>query len=119
MHGTVDEKTDVYAFGVLLLELISGRAALDESHNSVVMWAKPLLLSKSITEIVDPSLDGVYDWEQLSRVVMVASLCIHQNSSERPQMSQAVRMLQGDEGILQSKKKFQKGLHSEEHTPWR
>ncbi|KAK6130386.1 hypothetical protein DH2020_035891 [Rehmannia glutinosa] len=108
MHGTVDEKTDVYAFGVLLLELISGRAALDESHNSVVMWAKPLLLSKSITEIVDPSLDGVYDWEQLSRVVMVASLCIHQNSSERPQMSQAVRMLQGDEGILQSKKKFQK-----------
>lgn len=38
MHGIVDEKTDVYAFGVLLLELISGRPALDESRNSVVMW---------------------------------------------------------------------------------
>ncbi|KAI3469472.1 hypothetical protein Pfo_026135 [Paulownia fortunei] len=108
MHGTVDEKTDVYAFGVLLLELVSGRPALDESHNSVVMWAKPLLLSKSITEIVDPSLDGGHDWEQLSRMVMVASLCIHQNSTERPQMSQVVRMLKGDEGILQSKQKFQK-----------
>ncbi|KAK6160651.1 hypothetical protein DH2020_004032 [Rehmannia glutinosa] len=106
MHGTVDEKTDVYAFGVLLLELISGRSALDESHNSVVMWAKPLL--KSITEVVDPLLDGIYDWDQFSRMVMVASLCIHQDSTERPQMSQVVRMLKGDESILQGKKKFQK-----------
>lgn len=38
MHGIVDEKTDVYAFGVLLLEIVSGRPALDEAHNSVVMW---------------------------------------------------------------------------------
>ncbi|PIM98849.1 Serine/threonine protein kinase [Handroanthus impetiginosus] len=108
MHGIVDEKTDVYAFGVLLLELVSGRPALDESHNSVVMWAKPLLLSKNIADMVDPVLGSNYDWEQLNRVVMVASLCIHQNSTDRPQMSQVVRMLKGDEGILQSKKKFQK-----------
>lgn len=47
-----------------------------------------MLLSKSIEEIVDPSLDGDYDWDQLSRMVMVASLCIHQNSTDRPQMSQ-------------------------------
>ncbi|KAK4483270.1 hypothetical protein RD792_010455, partial [Penstemon davidsonii] len=89
INGTVDEKTDVYAYGVLLLELLSGRPALDEAHNSVVMWAKPLLISKSISELVDPSLDGVYDWEQMNRVVMVASLCIQQTSIERPQMSQA------------------------------
>ncbi|KAL8515463.1 hypothetical protein ACS0TY_014234 [Phlomoides rotata] len=108
LHGTVDEKTDVYAFGVLLLELISGRPAIDDSHKSVVMWAKPLLLSKSIGELVDPALGGDYDWDELSRMVMVSSLCIHQNSTDRPQMSQVVRMLQGDEGILQSKAKFQK-----------
>ncbi|KAL6532292.1 hypothetical protein OROGR_014262 [Orobanche gracilis] len=108
MHGTVDEKTDVYAYGVLLLELISGRPALDESHNSVVMWAKPLLFSKSITEIVDPSLDGVYDLDQLNRVVAVASLCIHQSSTDRPLMSQVVRMLKCDDSMSQDKKKFQK-----------
>ncbi|KAL6548440.1 hypothetical protein OROGR_008861 [Orobanche gracilis] len=108
MHGTVDEKTDVYAFGVLLLELISGRPALDESHNSVVMWAKPLLFSKSITEIVDPSLDDVYDLDQLNRMVAVASLCIHQSSTDRPLMSQVVRMLKGDDSMSQNKKKFQK-----------
>lgn len=38
MHGIVDEKTDVFAFGVLLLELISGRRALDYSQQSLVMW---------------------------------------------------------------------------------
>jgi len=37
-HGVVDEKTDVFAFGVLLLELISGRKALDSSQHSLLMW---------------------------------------------------------------------------------
>lgn len=38
MHGIVDEKTDVYAFGVLLLELITGRKAVDEQQQSVIIW---------------------------------------------------------------------------------
>jgi len=38
LHGIVDEKTDVFAFGVLLLELISGRRALDYSQQSLVLW---------------------------------------------------------------------------------
>ncbi|XP_009772472.1 receptor-like cytosolic serine/threonine-protein kinase RBK2 isoform X1 [Nicotiana tabacum] len=108
MHGIVDEKTDVYAFGVLLLELISGRPALDESRNSVVMWAKPLLLGKKHNEIVDPSLGDAYDSEQLNQILMVASLCIQQDSADRPSMSQVEQMLIGDDGILQSKKKFKR-----------
>ena len=39
MHGIVDEKTDVFAFGVLLLEIITGRRAVDTaSRQSIVMW---------------------------------------------------------------------------------
>lgn len=38
MHGIVDEKTDVFAFGVLLLELVTGRRALDYAQQSLVLW---------------------------------------------------------------------------------
>ena len=38
MHGIVDEKTDVFAFGVFLLELISGRKPVDGSHKSLLSW---------------------------------------------------------------------------------
>ena len=40
MHGVVDEKTDVFAFGILLLELISGRRAVNSSQQSLLMWVR-------------------------------------------------------------------------------
>ncbi|KAL2341193.1 hypothetical protein Fmac_009133 [Flemingia macrophylla] len=71
MHGIVDEKTDVYAYGVLLLELITGRQALDSSQKSLVMWAKPLLSANKIKELVDPVLEGAYDEEQMKLVLEI------------------------------------------------
>jgi len=57
MHGIVDEKTDVFAFGVLLLELITGRRALDYSQQSLVIWVS--LVSSPL----------FYDIHQLSKRV--------------------------------------------------
>ncbi|KAI4368304.1 hypothetical protein MLD38_016878 [Melastoma candidum] len=105
MHGIVDEKTDVYAYGVLLLELITGRQALDSTQKSLVMWAKPLLATNNVKAIIDPSLNGVYDSEEMDRIVLVASLCINQSSVHRPEMSQIVRILRGDECCLDQAKK--------------
>ncbi|CAL0325827.1 unnamed protein product [Lupinus luteus] len=76
----VDEKTDVYAYGVLLLELITGRQALDSSQKSLVMWAKPLLSTDNIKELVDPCLNDDYDEEQMKYMILTASLCIDQSS---------------------------------------
>ncbi|KAK8984114.1 hypothetical protein V6N11_029442 [Hibiscus sabdariffa] len=76
MHGVVDEKTDVYAFGVLLLELITGRQAIDSSQQSIVMWAKPLIREDKMKELVDPILDNAYDPEQLQRIAATASICV-------------------------------------------
>ncbi|KAH6814003.1 Protein kinase family protein [Perilla frutescens var. frutescens] len=89
MHGIVDEKTDVFAFGVLLLELITGRRALDYSQQSLVIWAKPLLKKNKIHELIDPSLAENYDAMQMNLVILAASLCVQQSSIKRPRMSQA------------------------------
>ncbi|XVF72502.1 hypothetical protein PTKIN_Ptkin12aG0126100 [Pterospermum kingtungense] len=88
MHGIVDEKTDVFAFGVLLLELVTGRRALDYSQQSLVLWAKPLLKKNDIRELIDPSLGEDYNTRQMNLVLLAASLCIHHSSIRRPQMSQ-------------------------------
>ncbi|KAF7804792.1 receptor-like cytosolic serine/threonine-protein kinase RBK2 [Senna tora] len=91
LHGIVDEKTDVFALGVLLLELVTGRRALDYSQQSLVLWAKPLLKKNDIRELVDPSLDLVHEFEcgQINVVLLAASLCIRKSSIRRPTARQA------------------------------
>ncbi|CAK9158567.1 unnamed protein product, partial [Ilex paraguariensis] len=88
MHGIVDEKTDVFSFGVLLLELITGRRALDDLRQSLVLWAKPLLDNNKTKELVDPSLGDNYNPEEMDHVILTASLCIEQTPILRPRMSQ-------------------------------
>ncbi|TYJ14414.1 hypothetical protein E1A91_A10G117100v1 [Gossypium mustelinum] len=111
MHGIVDEKTDVYAFGVLLLELITGRRAVDSSQKSLVIWAKPLIAENKINELVDPALGNNYDLDQLKCAIATASICINQSSIDRPQMSQVVGMLKGDPKCLEMLKEQEKCPH--------
>ncbi|KAL6873487.1 hypothetical protein ACP4OV_013569 [Aristida adscensionis] len=101
MHGIINEKTDVFAYGVLLLELVTGRKAVDSSRQSLVIWAKPLLDSNKIKELVDPSLGNEYDPEEMVYILAVASLCIHHSSISRPSMKSVVRFLKGDRASLE------------------
>ncbi|KAB2014814.1 hypothetical protein ES319_D09G253500v1 [Gossypium barbadense] len=107
-HGIVDEKTDVYAFGVLLLELITGRQAIDNSHQSIVTWAKPLIRENKMDELVDPTLVDAYDSDELHRIAATASICVHQTAANRPQMSQVVDILKGDLSSLEMLKQREK-----------
>ncbi|KAH9623084.1 hypothetical protein KSS87_001564 [Heliosperma pusillum] len=92
-HGIVDEKTDVFAFGVLLLEIISGRKSVDSCHQSLRTWAKPFLNKGVIENLIDPRLESAYDDIQIRRLAFVASLCIRSSPAWRPTMSEALEIL--------------------------
>ncbi|KAF3452838.1 hypothetical protein FNV43_RR03271 [Rhamnella rubrinervis] len=93
MHGIVDEKTDVFAYGVLLLEIVTGQRPIDSSKKNLLLWAKPLMESGDIEKLADPEMEGEYDAEQLHRVVLTASYCIRQSSIWRPTMTEVLELL--------------------------
>eukprot|EP00249_Psilotum_nudum_P009205 c21779_g1_i1 orf=180-1400(-) len=95
MHGIVNEKTDVFAFGILLLEIISGRRPCDKSQQSLVSWARPILDSGSIQQLVDPELHGSYNARQMQCMALTAALCVRQSAICRPTMSQVLELLCG------------------------
>ncbi|WCJ43489.1 Protein kinase protein with adenine nucleotide alpha hydrolases-like domain [Euphorbia peplus] len=103
MYGKVNEKIDVYAFGVVLLELLSGRKPisndLPKGQESLVMWAKPILDDGKVSQLLDPSLGDDYDRDQIEGMVLAATLCVNRSPRARPQMSLVVKLLQGDSEV--------------------
>ncbi|KAM5577029.1 receptor-like cytosolic serine/threonine-protein kinase RBK1 [Rosa sericea] len=99
MHGIVDEKTDVFAYGVLLLEIITGRRAVDNTQQSLVIWAKPLLDSGNVKELADPRLEDNYDPVEMKRAMSAATMCIRHQSTKRPYMTRVVKVLEGEDGL--------------------
>ncbi|KAG8070658.1 hypothetical protein GUJ93_ZPchr0006g42574 [Zizania palustris] len=93
--GQLTTKTDVYSFGVFLLELITGRRAVDTTRPAgdqvLVKWAKPMLKDRRrYHELLDPLLRGDYPKKHLDQAVGVAAMCLQEEDSVRPYMSDAV-----------------------------
>ncbi|XP_020154858.1 protein kinase STUNTED isoform X1 [Aegilops tauschii subsp. strangulata] len=103
MYGKVTDKVDVYAFGVVLLELLTGRRPItgDGSpkghHQSLVMWATPILNGGDISDLLDPSLDLKHDEVEVRRMAVAASLCLGRSARLRPPISQILSILRGEE----------------------
>ncbi|XP_022853411.1 serine/threonine-protein kinase-like protein ACR4 [Olea europaea var. sylvestris] len=89
-------KSDVYSFGVLLLEIISGRKAIDMQYEegNVVEWAVPLIKADDIEAILDPDLEPPSDLEALKRIANVASKCVRMRGKERPSMDKVTTSLE-------------------------
>lgn len=109
MHGIVDEKTDVFAYGVLLLEIITGRRAVDSSRQSLVMWAKPLLEANNAKELADPRLGDDYDPIEMKHAMFTALMCIHHLPNTRPHMIRVVQLLRGEGAPVEFKQKTNAG----------
>ncbi|KAK4337570.1 hypothetical protein RND71_042057 [Anisodus tanguticus] len=98
MHGIVDEKTDVYAFGVLLLEIITGRRPVDSSRQNLLLWVTPLMEAGKLIDLADPKLEGEFDMDELHKMVLTASYCVRQSSEWRPSTTEVLELLRyGDD----------------------
>lgn len=98
--GQITDKADVYSFGVVLVELVTGRKAVDlnrpKGQQCLTEWARPLLDEYAIDELVDPRLGNQYSEHEVYCMLHAASMCIRRDPQMRPRMSQVLRMLEGD-----------------------
>ncbi|XP_031743168.1 probable LRR receptor-like serine/threonine-protein kinase At1g51810 isoform X2 [Cucumis sativus] len=100
MHGKLSDKIDIYAFGIVLLELLSGRRPIDfgvaEGQRSLVLWAKEVLNSENPKALMDPNMDIKFNDDQVQRVVLAATLCINASARLRPNASEILKLLKGE-----------------------
>ncbi|KAH7859284.1 hypothetical protein Vadar_034115 [Vaccinium darrowii] len=100
MLGKVSESCDVFSFGILLLELASGKKPLEKlsptMKRTITDWALPLACEKKFGELADPRLNGKYIEEELKRVVLIALICAQSQPDRRPSMCEVVGLLKGD-----------------------
>ncbi|KAI3463885.1 hypothetical protein Pfo_020548 [Paulownia fortunei] len=92
------KKTDVYAFGVVLLEVICGRPAvglgLPENERSLTIWARDYIHKGEIDHIVAPNLRGQISADCLKFFVQISEKCLHNDPRKRPTMAHLVAQLE-------------------------
>ncbi|CAK9319973.1 unnamed protein product [Citrullus colocynthis] len=116
--GHLTARSDVYSFGVVLLELLSGRRAIDKNRptgeHNLVDWAKPYLVNKhKIRRIMDNRLEGHYALGQAQRAANLAFLCLATDPKYRPSMNEVVttlEQLQKPSEVLRSGREGHNGL---------
>ncbi|CAN8229448.1 unnamed protein product [Cochlearia groenlandica] len=105
--GKLSDKSDVFSFGVMLLELVTGKPPIDltgEMEDSLVEWARPLCLKAAqngdYRQIADPRLETNYDKKEMAIMASCAAASVRHSARRRPKMSQIVRALEGDVSMV-------------------
>ncbi|KAF6155847.1 hypothetical protein GIB67_039178 [Kingdonia uniflora] len=92
---TITLKADVYSYGLMLFEIISGRRNLDMARNDTFHYfparvASKIIKGEELLSLLDIKLDGEYDGEELTKAYKVASWCTQDDENDRPSMGSNV-----------------------------
>ncbi|KAF3329925.1 putative LRR receptor-like serine/threonine-protein kinase [Carex littledalei] len=109
------EKSDIYSFGVILLELISGHEPISNENfgincRNIVAWARAHIESGNIHAIIDPALEVTYDIQSIWKIAETAILCVKPKGMQRPTISEVLKEIQ--EAIL-----IEKRIHPDTEYP--
>ncbi|XP_065876807.1 probable serine/threonine-protein kinase At1g01540 [Euphorbia lathyris] len=107
--GMLNESSDVYSFGILIMEIISGRNPVDYSklpeEVNLVDWVKKMVSERNSEGVLDPKLLEKPCSRALKRALLVAFRCVDPNAQKRPKMGHIVHMLEADDFLHKDDKR--------------
>ncbi|XP_057510575.1 probable serine/threonine-protein kinase At1g01540 [Actinidia eriantha] len=108
--GMLNEKSDIYSFGILIMEIITGRSPVDYSRPkgevNLVDWLKMMVGDRRSEEVVDPKLTEMPSSKALKRVILVALKCVDPDAQKRPKMGQVIHMLEADDLLFRDERRI-------------
>ncbi|KAI4355153.1 hypothetical protein L6164_003952 [Bauhinia variegata] len=107
--GMLTEKSDIYSFGILIMEIITGRSPVDYSRPqgevNLIEWLKTMVGNRKSEEVVDPKLPEMPSSKALKRALLVALRCVDPDATKRPKMGHVIHMLEADDLLFRDERR--------------
>ncbi|KAL0289578.1 UNVERIFIED_CONTAM: putative serine/threonine-protein kinase [Sesamum angustifolium] len=99
-----DGKCDIYSFGILIMEIVSGKNAIQATVNEIeeylVDWVKYMVAEENYNTLIDPKLPELPSIKELKRVLLIALRCVDFEVEKRPKMGEIIHMLEPRDLLL-------------------